>query len=52
MKKGDIVIFTIGNNPQKYKVITDEYELSGTKVVDLEGYPGEVAVEFLKVTVL
>ena len=48
MKKGDIVVFSIGNNPIKYKVITDEYELSGRKVVDLEGYPGEVAVDYLK----
>ena len=48
MKKGDIVVFVFARNPKKYKVITDEYELSGRKVVDLEGYPGEVAVSYLK----
>ena len=52
MKKGDIVVFSIGNNPEKYKVITDEYEFLGVKVVDLEGYPGEVAVEFLKKAII
>jgi hypothetical protein len=49
MKKGDIVIFAIGNDDAKYEVITDEYVFLGTKVVDLERYVGEVSVEYLKV---
>lgn len=48
LKKGDTVVFIIGNNPMEYRTITDEYELLGRKVVDLEGYAGEVAVEYLK----
>ena len=48
MKKGDIVVFSIGNDKTKYTVIADEYELHGRKVVDLEGYAGEVATEYLK----
>ncbi|WP_419882770.1 hypothetical protein ACN6MY_03615 [Peribacillus sp. B-H-3] len=48
MKKDDVVVFIIGNDKIKYKVIADEYELSGRKVVDLEGYSGEVATEYLK----
>jgi hypothetical protein len=49
MKKGDIVVFTIGNDEAKYEVITDEYVFLGKKVVDLERYIGEVSVEYLKV---
>lgn len=49
MKKGDLVSFVIGNDLKKYKVITDEYNFYGRQVVDLEGYSGEVAVEYLKV---
>jgi hypothetical protein len=48
VKKGDIVVFTTGNDNTEYKVITDDYELLGRKVVDLEGYSGEVAIEYLK----
>ena len=48
MKKGDIVVFAIGNNPVEYEVITDEYEMIGEKVVDLKDYPGEVSVKYLK----
>lgn len=48
MKKGDIVVFATGDNKTLYKVITDEYEFLGRKVVDLEGYSGEVAVDYLK----
>ena len=48
MKKGDIVVFIIGNDKAKYTVITDEYELLGRAVVDLENYSGEVATEYLK----
>jgi hypothetical protein len=32
-----------------YNVITDEYEINGVKVVDLEGYSGEVNIEYLDV---
>lgn len=49
MKKGDVVVFVIGNDQTQYKVITNEYELHGRIVVDLEGYSGEVAVKYLKV---
>lgn len=48
MKKGDIVIFVIGNDQSKYEVITDEYDFRGRKVVQLKEYLGEVAVEYLK----
>lgn len=48
LKKGDIAVFRIWNDKKEFKVITDEYELLGRKVVDLEGYAGEVAVEYLK----
>jgi hypothetical protein len=48
VKKDDIVVFVIGNDETKYKVIADEYELFERKVVDLEGYSGEVAVEYLE----
>lgn len=48
IQKNDMVIFNIGLDKKVYKAITNEYELGGIKVVDLEGYPGEVNVEFLK----
>jgi hypothetical protein len=48
VKKGDVVVFVIGTDKTQYKVITDEYELHGRIVVDLEGYSGEVAVDYLK----
>jgi hypothetical protein len=48
LKKGDIVVFVFGGDQTRYEVVTDEYELLGTKVVDLQGYAGEVAVEYLK----
>lgn len=49
LKEGNKVIFTIGNNGEVYTVISDQYELKGRAVVDLEGYYGEVATEYLKV---
>lgn len=52
IKKGDQVVFIINNRDsnQVYKVISNEYQFEGKgrKVVDLEGYLGEVAVEYLK----
>ncbi|MES9681770.1 hypothetical protein ABWK22_02395 [Gottfriedia acidiceleris] len=49
MKKGDIVVFVIGIDKTPYELTSDVYELEGRKVVDLEGYSGEVAVEYLEV---
>lgn len=52
IKNGDSVVFHINNEESKevYKVISDEYQFNGEgrSVVDLEGYPGEVAVEYLE----
>lgn len=48
MKKGDIVVFAIGNDQTEYEVITDEYLFLGERVVDLQGYAGEVSVKYLK----
>lgn len=52
IKKGDQVVFIINNRDsnQVYKVISNEYQFEGKgrKVVDLESYLGEVAVEYLK----
>lgn len=48
MKKGDIVVFIIGNDKTNYTVVTDEYKFLGRIVVELEGYSGEVATQYLK----
>ncbi|GAB6447230.1 hypothetical protein bcgnr5369_14720 [Bacillus cereus] len=48
MKKGDIVVFIVGNDKTKYEVVSDEYMFLGNKVVDLQSYAGEVPVEYLK----
>jgi hypothetical protein len=49
LKKGDKVMFSIGFSTDIYTVISDEYELEkDRKVVDLEGYSGEVATEYLR----
>lgn len=48
IKKGDTVRFNAGNEQTEYTALTDEYSYLGRKVVDLEGYPGEVAVEYLE----
>ncbi len=48
IKKGVLVQFKIGDNPKIYVASSDEYNLNGRQVVNLEGYPGEVAVEYLK----
>ncbi|MGD6876873.1 hypothetical protein [Bacillus infantis] len=47
MRKGDIVVFIIGDDLTEYRVI-DEYVYLGRNVVDLKGYSGEVGVEYLK----
>lgn len=47
LQKGDFVVFIIGQDENVYTVIKDEYEFAGRRVVDLEGYSGEVAVEYL-----
>ncbi|WP_176220897.1 hypothetical protein [Cohnella massiliensis] len=47
LKKGDQVVFIIGNDKTIYTVASDERTLYGRKVVDLKDYPGEVAVEYL-----
>lgn len=49
IRKGDTVSFAIGNDQTTYTVATGEYELSGRKVVNLKGYSGEVAIEYLKI---
>ncbi|MEJ1517883.1 hypothetical protein R3O67_32445 [Bacillus cereus] len=48
MKKGDIVVFIIGNDKAKYEVVSDEYMFLGKKVVDLQSYTEGVPVEYLK----
>lgn len=47
MLKGDTVKFNIGTDDILYKLITNPYDMFGRKVVDLEGYSGEVAVAYL-----
>lgn len=47
IKKGDSVIFRIGQDTTTYTALTDEYERDGKQVVDLEDYDGEVNVEYL-----
>ncbi|OXS77932.1 hypothetical protein [Domibacillus enclensis] len=49
INKGDTVSFAIGNDKTTYTVTTGEYELLGRKVVNLKGYSGEVAIEYLKI---
>ena len=47
LRKGDKVLFASGKDPKEYEIIRDEYICSGERVVDLEGYSGEVAVKYL-----
>lgn len=52
LKPGDEVYFKIAGRQFSpvYKVKSEEYQYfgKGRKVVDLEGYQGEVAVEYLE----
>jgi len=48
IKKGDQVMFDIGDDETVYEALTDSYIRGGVEVVDLKGYPGEVNVAFLK----
>lgn len=52
LKKGDNVVFKIGKDKTIYTVISDEYILGGRLVVDLYGYNGEVAVEYLSCDII
>jgi hypothetical protein len=49
LKPGDKVVFNTTPYSQMYVVKSEEYQYKGKgrKVVDLEGYAGEVAVEYL-----
>lgn len=52
LNKGDSIAFVVNNKQQDeiYKAISDEcqHKGDGRLVVNLEGYNGEVAVEYLK----
>ena len=50
LKPGDKVFFNtdLREVRQYYTVKSEEYTLEGVKVVDLEGYPGEVGVHYLE----
>ena len=50
LKPGDVVVFKSDEHRREHIVTSEEYQYNGEgrKVVDLDEYPGEVAVEYLE----
>jgi hypothetical protein len=49
INKGDQVFFIIGTDTKTYIAASDEYMLDGNLAVDLEGYEGEVGIQWLEI---